>query len=66
MASEAQIQQYKEQGYFIADDAVVPDMLPPLTKATQRVADKVRSGAVLDNTDQIGTDGEGKNHIPLL
>ena len=66
LASEVQIQQYKEQGYFIADDAIVPDMLPLLTKATQRVADKVRSGEVVDNTDQIGTDGEGKNPIVIM
>ena len=31
MASEEQIQQYNDQGYFIADDAVAPDMLPTLT-----------------------------------
>ena len=66
MASKAQIQQYKDQGYFIADDAVVPDMLPTLTEATRRVADKVRSGEVVDNTDQIGTDGEGKNPVVIM
>ena len=61
MASEEQIQQYNEQGYFIADDAVAPGMLPTLTEATRRAADKVRAGEVVDNTDQIGTGGEGKN-----
>ena len=44
MASKTQIAQYKDQGYFIADDAVVPEMLPALTAATRRAADKVRSG----------------------
>ena len=28
MASKEQVEQYNDQGYFIADDAVVPDMLP--------------------------------------
>ena len=66
MASKAQIQQYKDQGYFIANDAVVPDMLPTLTEATRRVADQVRSGEVVDNTDQIDTDGEGKNPVVIM
>ena len=60
MASKEQIQQYNDQGYFIADNAVAPEMLPLLTDATRRVADKVHSGEVVDNTDQIGTAGEGK------
>ena len=66
MASKEQIEQYKDQGYFIADDAVVPDMLPILTEATRRVADKVRSGEVIDNTDQIGTAGEGKKTVVVM
>ena len=66
MASKAQIQQYKDQGYFIADDAVVPDMLPTLTEATRRVADKVCSGEVVDNTNQIGTDGKGKKPVVIM
>ena len=66
MASEAQIQQYNDQGYFIAGDAVAPDMLPLLTEATQRVADKVRSGEVVDTFDQIRTSGEGKNPVVIF
>ena len=66
MASKEQIQQYNDQGYFIADNAVAPEMLPTLTDATRRVADKVRSGEVIDNTDQIGTAGEGKNPIVIM
>ena len=66
MASKEQIQQYNDQGYFIADNAVAPEMLPTLTDATRRVADKVRSGEVVDNTDQIGTAGEGKNPIVIM
>ena len=66
MASKEQIQQYNDQGYFIADDAVVPDMLPTLTEATRRVADKVRSGEVVDNTDQVDTGGEGKNPVVIM
>ena len=66
MASEAQIQQYNDQGYFIADDAVAPEMLPTLTEATRRAADKVRSGEVVDNTDQIDAGGEGKNPVVIF
>ena len=66
MASKEQIQQYNDQGYFIADDAVAPEMLPTLTDATRRVADKVHSGAVVDNTDQIGTAGEGKKTVVVM
>ena len=66
MASEAQIQQYNDQGYFIADDAVVPEMLPTLTEATRRVADKVRSGEVVDTFDQIRTSGAGKNPVVIM
>ncbi len=66
MASKEQIQQYNDQGYFIADNAVAPEMLPTLTDATRRVADKVHSGEVVDNTDQIGTAGEGKNPIVVM
>ena len=66
MASAAQIQQYNDQGYFIADDAVAPEMLPTLTEATRRVADKVRSGEVVDNTDRIGTDGENRNPVVIM
>ena len=66
MASKEQIQQYEDQGYFIADDAIVPEMLPALTEATRRAADKVRSGEVVDNFDQICTDGEGKNPVVIM
>ena len=66
MASKAQIVQYEDQGYFITDDAVAPEMLPTLTEATRRVADKVRSGEVVDNTNQIGTDGDGKKPIVIF
>ena len=66
MASKAQIRQYKDQGYFIADDTVTPDMLQALTEATRRAADKVHSGEVVDNTDQIGTGGEGKKPIVIM
>ena len=39
MASEAQIRQYNDQGYFIADDAVAPEMLPTSDRSyTRRVA----------------------------
>ena len=66
MASKEQIEQYHHQGYFIADDAVELEMLPVLTEATRRAAEKVRSGEVVDDTDQIGTGGERKNPIVIF
>ena len=44
MASQQQIDQYRNQGYFIADDAVESDMLEELTTAAREVVAKVRSG----------------------
>jgi hypothetical protein len=46
MPTKQQIDQYFDQGYFIADDAVEPDMLDELEAAGRRVRDKIRSGAV--------------------
>lgn len=66
MASKEQIGQYNDQGYFITDDAVDAEMLLPLTDATRRVADKVRSGEVVDNTDRIATGGAGKTPIVIM
>ena len=37
---------YFEQGYFIVDDAVAPDMIDQLEAAGRQVVDKVRSGEV--------------------
>ena len=50
---------YREDGYFIVDDAVYPEMLEELRQAMRRVADKVRSGAVVEHADRIETNGEG-------
>ena len=52
------VQQYREEGYFIVDDAVDEDMLEELGRALRRVADKVRSGAVVEHADHIETNGE--------
>lgn len=46
MATEKQLQDYRDQGYFIADDAVDAAMLEALEAAARRVREKVRSGAV--------------------
>ena len=46
MPTSEQVQQYDEQGYFIADDAVDPAVLPELISAAQRAKEKVRSGQV--------------------
>ena len=55
---------YQEDGYFIVDDAVDAEALDELGRALRRVADKVRSGAVIEHQDRIETDGEGQEpHI---
>ena len=35
-ATDAQVQEYKERGYFVADDAAAPDMVDRLEAATRR------------------------------
>lgn len=59
MASQEQIDQYRDQGYFIADDAVEPDMLEALTTAARRAVAKVHSGEVVDDDAGIRTGGKG-------
>ena len=59
MASQQQINQYRNQGYFIADDAVELDMLEELTMAAHEVMAKVRSGEVIDDAAGVRTDGPG-------
>ena len=39
--NKEQFEQYQEDGYFIADDAVQPAMLEPLTVALRRAANMV-------------------------
>ncbi len=58
MASQAQISQYHEQGYFIVDDAVEAHLLEELAAAADRVEAKVRSGEVTDDPDGIRLGGE--------
>jgi ectoine hydroxylase-related dioxygenase (phytanoyl-CoA dioxygenase family) len=59
MTTKEQIEQYRNQGYFIADDAVEPDMLESLVEAARRARDKVRSGQVVADPDKISTGGPG-------
>ena len=59
MATPLQVEQYREQGYFIADDAVAPDMLAALETGARRAVEKVRSGAVVATAEQISTGGPG-------
>ena len=59
MATPLQIEQYRERGYFIADDAVAPDMLAALEAGARRAAEKVRSGAVVATDERISTGGPG-------
>ena len=53
------VEQYRDQGYFIVDDAVEPELLDLLELAAWRVADNVRSGAVVDDAEGVRTGGEG-------
>ena len=53
MISNAQRTQYADQGFFIAEDAVAPDMLEELAAAGQRAADKHRVGAVVVEEDGV-------------
>ena len=59
MPGQRQIEQYHEEGYFIADDAVRPPMLEELAAAARRVVDRIRSGEVVDDEDGLGTGGPG-------
>ena len=52
-------EQYRDQGYFIVEDAVEPKMLDLLENAARRVVEQVRSGAVVDAADGVRTAGEG-------
>ena len=60
MASQEQVDQYRDQGYFIADDAVEPDMLEELAAAARRAVAKIRSGEVVDDGEGIRTGGQGE------
>ncbi len=60
MASQKEIDQYRDQGYFIADDAVEQDLLAELVAAASRVVAKVRSGEVVDDEGGVRTGGEGQ------
>ena len=53
------VEQYRDRGYFIVDDAVEPDLLDLLEAAARRVVDKIRSGAVVDDEAGMRTGGEG-------
>ena len=61
MASQEQVDQYRDQGYFVVDDAVEGDMLDELAAAATRVVAKVRSGEVVDDEEGMGSGGEGKD-----
>ena len=53
MLADAQRSPYAEQGFFIADDAVDPNMLEELPVAGQRAADKHHAGAVVVAEDGV-------------
>ena len=59
LANDKQVAQYREHGFFIVDDMVEPAMLDQLAAAARRAADKVRSGAVIDDPAGVRTDGPG-------
>ena len=69
MATEQQLEQYRTEGYFIADDGVAPEMLEELREALGRCERKVRAGAVVDDSERIRLDGdpvEALSHIRAL
>ena len=59
MTGRERADQYREQGYFIADDAVEPKMLQELAAAALRVVDRIRAGEVVDDENGVGTNGPG-------
>lgn len=59
MLSQQQVDEYREDGYLITEDAVQPKMLEELTEAALRVVDRIRSGEVVDDEDGIRTGGPG-------
>ena len=54
-----QVREYFDRGYFVADDAVEPQMLERIDAALRRCVAKIRSGAVGDDMEAIGVDGPG-------
>ncbi len=54
-----QVREYFDRGYFVADDAVEPQMLERIDAALRRCVAKIRSGAVVDDMEAIGVDGPG-------
>ena len=59
MLSQQQVDEYREEGYLITEDAVQPKMLEELARAARRVVDRVRSGEVVDDEDGVRTGGPG-------
>ncbi len=60
MASQEQVEQYHQEGYFITGDVVEPRMLEELAAAARRVVARVRSGEVVDDGDGIRPGGPGE------
>ena len=61
-----QIEQYYDEGYFITEAAVEPEMLEALTAALRRALAMVRSGEVVDDTAGIGAGGPGVEQTQFL
>ena len=65
MLADAQRLQYAEQGFFIADDAVDPNMLEELAVAGPQAADKHHEGAGGGADDGVkGGDGTPNDEGP--
>ncbi len=58
MLSQEQIEQYHEEGYFIAG-AVDTPRVEELAAAALRVVDRIRAGEVVDDEKGVGTNGPG-------
>lgn len=64
-----QIQHYRDQGYFIADDAITSDMVIALKVALERCEQKIRCGDVIDDPERIRVNGKSVHsfsHIRAL
>ena len=60
MATQKQINQYRDLGYFIVNDFVEKELLEELADGAQRVITKARSGDVVDDENCIGNGGKGE------
>jgi len=61
MTTPRHLHEYQERGFTIVDDLMPPGLLERLVPAARRAAEKVRTGAVIDDAEKVrlGTGGAG-------